>query len=164
MSLVLLHLFLQYIWCHQNRRLHDEHLDDQRPKAVSVRSEFLQWTSQQVLGLCFCPQQGTWTRWDYTWISPISVLWVKMKRCSKRFLRKAVENLNQHLNKPFCEYLLDVCSVCVWTEKKMFALSPGCVNRRGKSGLDRSPQHSAIVVYSIRSWWGRKECEKAGHL
>lgn len=57
--------FLQYIWCHQNWWLHGEHLDDQRPKAVSVRSEFLQWASQQVLGLCFCPQQSTWTRWVY---------------------------------------------------------------------------------------------------
>jgi len=31
---------------------------------------------------------------------------------SKNVLRNAVENLNQHLNKHFCEYLLDVRSVC----------------------------------------------------
>lgn len=55
--------FLKYIRCCSNCSLHAVHFDDQRPEAVSVWPEFLHWTCQQILGICICAKQSTWTRW-----------------------------------------------------------------------------------------------------
>lgn len=54
---------LKYIRCCSNCSLHAVHFDDQRPEAVSVWPEFLHWTCQQILGICICAKQSTWTRW-----------------------------------------------------------------------------------------------------
>lgn len=58
-----LFFFLKYIRCCSNCSLHAVHFDDQRPEAVSVWPEFLHWTCQQILGICICAKQSTWTRW-----------------------------------------------------------------------------------------------------
>lgn len=54
---------MKYIRCSSNWCLYGVHFDDQRPEAVSLWPEFLQWTCQQILGLCICSKQSTWTGW-----------------------------------------------------------------------------------------------------
>lgn len=54
---------MKYIRCSSNWCLYGVHFDDQGPEAVSLWPEFLQWTCQQVLGLCVCAKQSTRARW-----------------------------------------------------------------------------------------------------
>lgn len=89
---------LKYIRCCSNCSLHAVHFDDQRPEAVSVWPEFLHWTCQQILGICICAKQSTWTRWVPC--LPISL----QSRTKRAFSLKAIKFSAVLSPLPLCQF------------------------------------------------------------
>lgn len=70
-SVLSCHVFpLQYLRSFEDRILHGEHHLHRRLQEVSVRQQLLQCPRQQVLGVCFCPEQGPRAGWGPVLVSP----------------------------------------------------------------------------------------------